>query len=63
MLTMPPSLARLGVQWARHAASSHINLYVTNVPGPPQPLYVAGAQVVDVAQIRFSGRASWRPTG
>ena len=35
MLTMPPSLARLGVLWARHAASSHINLYVTNVPGPP----------------------------
>jgi WS/DGAT/MGAT family acyltransferase len=51
MLTMPPSLARLGVLWARHAASSHINLYVTNVPGPPQPLYVAGAQVEDVAPL------------
>jgi len=51
MLTLPVSLARLGVLWARHAASSHINLYVTNVPGPPRPLYVAGARVVDVAPL------------
>lgn len=51
MLTMPPSLARLGVLWARHAASSHINLYVTNVPGPLEPLYVAGARVLDVAPL------------
>jgi Wax ester synthase/diacylglycerol acyltransferase catalytic domain/WS/DGAT C-terminal domain len=40
ILAMPPSMARLGVLWGRHTASSHINLYVTNVPGPPQPLYL-----------------------
>ena len=51
MLTMPPSLARLGVAWARHSASSHINLYVTNVPGPSHPLYLAGARVLDVAPL------------
>ena len=51
MLTMPPSLARLGVLWARHTASSHINLYVTNVPGPRQPLYLAGARIADVAPL------------
>jgi WS/DGAT/MGAT family acyltransferase len=51
MLSMPPSLARLGVLWARHSASSHINLYVTNVPGPRQPLYLAGAQIADVAPV------------
>jgi WS/DGAT C-terminal domain len=58
ILTMPPSLARLGVLWARHSASSHINLYVTNVPGPPQPLYLAGAQVADVARSLRSWPAS-----
>jgi diacylglycerol O-acyltransferase len=49
MLSMPPSLARLGVLWGRHTASSHINLYVTNVPGPRQPL--AGARIADVAPL------------
>jgi diacylglycerol O-acyltransferase / wax synthase len=51
ILSMPPSLARLGVLWARHTASSHINLYVTNIPRPRQPLYLAGAQIADVAPL------------
>jgi hypothetical protein len=33
IVAMPASLARLGVAWAWHAAATHINLDVTNVPG------------------------------
>ena len=45
IVSMPAGLARLGVLWARHAAATHINLYVTNVPGPQFALYAAGAQM------------------
>jgi WS/DGAT C-terminal domain len=36
IVALPASLARLGVLWAKRAASAHINLYVTNVPGHRQ---------------------------
>jgi diacylglycerol O-acyltransferase len=51
IVAMPASLARLGVRWARHAASSHINLYVTNVPGPAHPLYLAGARLLEAVPL------------
>jgi WS/DGAT/MGAT family acyltransferase len=51
LMTMPASIARLGILWARHAATSHINLYVTNVPGPPGPLYLGAARVLDAVPL------------
>ena len=51
IVSMPAGLARLGVRWARHAAPAHINLYVTNVPGPTHPLYLAGARLLDVVPL------------
>jgi diacylglycerol O-acyltransferase len=51
IVTMPAGLARLAVRWAGHAASSHINLYVTNVPGPAHPLYLAGARLLEAVPL------------
>lgn len=45
IVAMPRLLARLGVLWARRTASAHVNLYVTNVPGPTTPLYLGEARM------------------
>jgi diacylglycerol O-acyltransferase len=42
---LPTSLLRLGVRWLRRHGGTKVNLYVTNVPGPPQPLWLAGARL------------------
>jgi hypothetical protein len=42
---VPISLLRLGIGWLRRRGGSRVNLYVTNVPGPPRPLWLLGARL------------------
>ena len=42
---VPRSLVRLATRWVRRHAAERINLYVTNVPGPTEPLTLAGAEL------------------
>ena len=58
IMAMPASLARLGVAWARHAAATHINLYVTNVPGPPGSLHLARARLLEATPSHRSSPTS-----
>jgi hypothetical protein len=51
IVALPPSLARLGVEWAKRRATSHINLYVSNVPGPTSALYFAGARLLEAVPL------------
>jgi WS/DGAT/MGAT family acyltransferase len=51
VLHLPVPLARLAVRWMRRHAARHINLFVTNVPGPPQPLWLAGARLRDAVPV------------
>jgi diacylglycerol O-acyltransferase / wax synthase len=48
---LPTSLLRLGVRWLRRHGGGKVNLYVTNVPGPPRPLWLAGARLRTAAPI------------
>jgi diacylglycerol O-acyltransferase / wax synthase len=48
---LPTSLLRLGIRWLRRHGGRKVNLYVTNVPGPPRPLWLAGARLRTAAPI------------
>ena len=41
----PRFLVRLSMLWLRRHAAERINLYVTNVPGPSEPLSLAGCEL------------------
>ena len=51
ILQLPRPLARLSVRWMRRAARRHINLFITNVPGPNRPLWLAGARMRDAVPV------------
>jgi diacylglycerol O-acyltransferase / wax synthase len=44
----PPIVHSLGARLASQFSSSFYNVLVTNVPGPPRPLYAMGARMLDM---------------
>ena len=44
----PPIVHSLGARLASQYSSNFYNVLVTNVPGPPRPLYAMGARMLDM---------------
>jgi WS/DGAT/MGAT family acyltransferase len=51
LLRLPVPLARLAVKWGRRFGSRRLNLSVTAVPGPTEPLWLAGSPLVEAVPI------------
>jgi diacylglycerol O-acyltransferase / wax synthase len=51
VMHLPPPLARVGVRWLRRFGGTRVNLFVSNVPGPPAPLWLAGARLLEAVPV------------
>ena len=48
---LPIPLARVGMRWMRRFGGTRVNLFVTDVPGPVQPLWLAGARMLEAVPV------------
>jgi WS/DGAT/MGAT family acyltransferase len=48
---LPIPLARLGMRWMRRFGGTRVNLFVTDVPGPSAPLWLAGARLLEALPV------------
>ena len=51
VLHLPIPLARLGMRWMRRFGGTRVNLFVTDVPGPAAPLWLAGARLLEAVPV------------
>ena len=48
---LPIPLARVGMRWMRRFGGTRVNLFVTDVPGPSSPLWLAGARMLEAVPV------------
>jgi diacylglycerol O-acyltransferase / wax synthase len=51
MLHLPVPVARTMVRWLRRFGGTRVSLFVTDVPGPPAPLWLAGARLLEAVPV------------
>jgi WS/DGAT/MGAT family acyltransferase len=51
VLHLPVPLARVGMRWMRRFGGTRVSLFVTDVPGPPTPLWLAGARLLEAVPV------------
>lgn len=51
VLHLPLPLARVGMRWMRRFGATRVNLFVTDVPGPTVPLWLAGARLLEAVPV------------
>jgi WS/DGAT/MGAT family acyltransferase len=51
VMHLPVPLARLGIRWMRRFGGTQVSLFVTDVPGPAAPLWLAGARLLEAMPI------------
>jgi diacylglycerol O-acyltransferase len=48
---LPIPVARVGMRWMRRFGGTRVNLFVTDVPGPATPLWLAGARMLEAVPV------------